>query len=100
MKKLIILLTLMFTLLAFGCASNAGVVQKDETSYLKLTGNTHNLTIQIDEGPVTSIVIHNDNTLFEIKPGTHTITIRRDSVVISQRKIFFDDQVTREVNVK
>jgi hypothetical protein len=81
------------------CSYNQGVVQKDEIAFLKLTGNVENISIQIDNGEILPI-ISKDNTVYEIKPGVHIIRVRRDSEIIVERKLFFDNQVTREVNVK
>lgn len=82
------------------CAYNEGVIQKDNTSYLKLTGNTENISLQIDDGKEIQLSEILDNTVYEIDPGTHIITIRRNSEIIVQRKLYFDNQITKEVKVK
>lgn len=90
---------LVFFLLT-NCAYNEGVIQKDNTAYLKLTGNTENISLQIDDGKEIQLTEILDNTVYEIEPGTHVITIRRYSEIIVQRKLYFDNQITKEVKVK
>lgn len=100
MKLYLKILVTLSSIILFSCAYNQGVIQKDDVSYLKLTGNLNNITLQIDDGEIIKLKDFNDKTVYEIKPGVHIITIRRDNKVIVERKLYFNNQTTREVNVK
>lgn len=97
--KLSILLSLII-LISCSCAYNEGVIQKDNIAYLKLTGNLNEISLQIDDGKEIQLIDNLDNTVYEIQPGVHVITIRRNTEIIVQRKLYFDNQITKEVNVK
>lgn len=92
----IIILAIMFS----GCAYNEGIVQKDNIAYLKLTGNIANISLQIDNNEITPLVELDEDTIFEIKPGVHIVKVLRDNKIIVNRELFFDNNVTKEVNVK
>lgn len=97
--KIVVLLSIVVIIIS-GCSYNEGVIQKDDVAYLKLTGNLYNITLQIGDEAITEILDSSKNSIYEIKPGTHTITVRRDSQIIVKRKIYFDNQIIREVNIK
>ena len=100
MKSYFKILVTLFCIILFGCAYNQGVIQKDDVSYLKLTGNLNKISLQIDEDAIIELTNFNNKTVYEIKPGVHIVTIRRDNKVIVERKLYFNNQTTREVNVK
>ena len=100
MNTKIMILVSLIVLLISSCAYNEGIIQKDNTAYLKLTGNTDNISMQIDDGEINQLIEISDNTIYEIQPGTHIITVRRNSEIIVKRKLYFDNQITTEVNVK
>ena len=100
MNTKIMILVSLIVLLISSCAYNEGIIQKDNTAYLKLTGNINNISMQIDDGKINQLTKISDNTIFEIQPGTHIITIRRNSEIIVKRKLYFDNQITKEVNLK
>ena len=92
----IIILAIMFS----GCAYNEGIVQKKNIAYLKLTGNIANISLQIDNNEIIPLVELDEDTIFEIKPGVHIVKVLRDNKIIVNRELFFDNNVTKEVNVK
>jgi hypothetical protein len=100
MKFVVKFFIILVLFLLTNCAYNEGVIQKDNTSYLKLTGDTKNISLQIDDGKEIQLTEILDNTVYEIEPGTHVITVRRNSEIIVQRKLYFDNQITKEVKVK
>lgn len=97
--KIMILVSLIILLIS-SCAYNEGIIQKDNIAYLKLIGNLNEISLQIDDGNINQLIEISDNTIFEVQPGTHIITIRRNSEIIVKRKLYFDNQITKEVNVK
>jgi len=92
----IILLAIMFS----GCAYNDGIVQKDNIAYLKLTGNIANISLQIDDNEIIPLIELDEDTIFEIEPGVHIVKVLRNNQIIVNRELFFDNNITKEVNVK
>lgn len=98
--KTLLIYIFLFSIL-WGCAAQQGIIQKEETSYLKLIGDLDNITFQIDNGAVISIDGElEDVVLYEVKPGVHVIKVFRDNELIVKRELFFDNQIIKEVNVK
>ena len=97
MKKFFIITLIVFL---SSCAYNSGVIQKDNISYLKLVGKLQNISLQIDDGAITQLNEISIDTVYEIKPGVHIIKVRRDSKLVIERKLYFGNQITREVKVK
>ena len=108
------ILLLSFILSITGCVQGVktGVVQKDETSYLKFTGGTRGndygaVSIIIDDGKYSFDIFTNDGnvntakkqTLYKINPGKHRIQIYRDNNLLIDRVIFVENQVTTEINI-
>jgi hypothetical protein len=102
MKKIVIGSLLAIVLLLAGCAFNydRGTVQHEEAAFLKLTGNLENAYLAIDDNAPVMIEESDTELVYQIKPGTHIITVTRNGAVVVKRELYFDDQVTREVAVK
>jgi len=101
MKKLILGIVIVLLMFLAGCAANQqGVVQYEEAAYLKLTGNLENAYLAIDDNPPVLIEEPQDNFVYQLTPGTHIITVTRDGKLLVKRELYFDDQITREVEVK
>jgi len=100
MKSKLILLVGLLILLISSCAYNDGIIQKDNIAYLKLTGNLNEISLQIDDGSINQLIDISEDTIYEIKLGIHIITVRRNSEIIVKRKLYFDNQITKEVVVK
>ncbi len=95
-------------LLLFGaCGYQEGVVWRAEQSYLKFTGNWANASVQIDgmqpfilkpkEATESSPIP--ENTLYQLSPGRHRITVTRDGMVVVDRAVVMDNHVTMEVQI-
>lgn len=87
-------------LLIGGCTYNSGVIQKDNVAYLKIAGNLNGISLQVDDGNINQLIDASEDTVYEISPGVHIITIRRNSEIVVKRKLYFDNQITKEVMVK
>ncbi len=100
MKKIILLL--LGILILYACGYQEGIVQKGGKSFIKFTGNWENVTIQIDD--MNQFVLKSwseggadDNKLYQISPGKHSLKVYRDGNLIVNRLIFIDNQTTAEV---
>ena len=100
MKKVVLLF--LGILILQSCGYQEGVVQKEEKSYIKFTGNLANISVQIDD--TNQFVLHSDtqsntgdNKLYQISPGKHSIKAYRDGSLVVSRIIFLDNQATAEV---
>ncbi|MGO9613071.1 MAG: hypothetical protein ACLPX5_08550 [Dissulfurispiraceae bacterium] len=106
MKKALMLLTA--CLLLYACGSYEGTIQKADKSYLKFTGNWQNTVVQIDgtqsfelrapsstDDPRTSP----SNTLYQLSPGKHRVTVTRGGIVVVDKLIFLKNDGTTEVLV-
>ena len=87
-------------ILFLGCASNQGVIMKDNVSYLKLSGDATNITLQIDDNSEKIIEVISSKLLYEIVPGVHIVTVKKDGELLVQRKLYFDNQKIMEIKVK
>lgn len=83
-------------LLFVGCAYNTGTIQRAEKSYLQFLGNTEGVTVVIDEN-VSLGLSNEDNALYQLDHGKHTIRIYRNNNLIIDRVIFLEDHATMEI---
>jgi hypothetical protein len=106
MKKVLLIVAACFAFVA--CGYQEGVVLKAERSYLKFTGNWPNATVQIDAmqpfdlrppGPSNDPKTSPDNTLYQVSPGRHRITVTRGGNVVVDRVLILENQVTMEVQI-
>ena len=86
---------IMFLLLV-GCAYNTGTVQIAKKSYLQFSGNIEGVSVIIDENDAFSLSTEED-TLYQLNPGKHTLKIFRNSNLIVDRIIFLENQGTMEI---
>ena len=99
--KIILSLSFISLIMVFtGCAMNQEIVQTDEFAYLKLVGNLENLTLQIDENAIIPVDPEKEDVVYKMKPGTHVVTVYKNNVIIVKRKLYFDDKITREIEIK
>ena len=98
MKRLICLFII--ALLSIGCAHNQGTVTKDEKAFIKFTGNYIGASFQVDESQPVLMDESNELFLYEIDPGTHIIKVFRNENLVIERKLYFGDNITQEINVK
>jgi hypothetical protein len=90
------------------CGYQEGIIQKAEMSYLKFTGNWPNANVQIDtmqpfelRPPVSSNdpKASPDNTLYQVSPGRHRITVTRGGSVVVDRVVILENHATMEVQI-
>jgi len=100
MKKVILLL--LGILILHACGYQEGIVQKGEKSFIKFAGNWENVSVQIDD--MNQFVLNSgsesgvdDNKLYQVSPGKHSIKVYRDGNLIVNRILFLDNQATAEV---
>ena len=106
MKKALFLFFGMIFL--FACGYKEGIVQKAENSYLKFSGNWENASVQIDD--MESFILKrtvnpedterrypDDNKLYQIAPGKHSLKVYREGNLVINRIVFLENQATMEV---
>jgi len=89
------IISIIFLLIA-GCAYNTGTTQRAEKSYLQFLGNTEGVSVIIDENVSFGLSIEND-TLYQLNHGKHTIRVYRNNKLIIDRVIFLEDHGTMEI---
>jgi hypothetical protein len=103
MKKVILLL--LGILILHACGYQEGIVQKGEKSFIKFAGNWENAAVQIDDmnqfvlksGADSEKSSGDDNKLYQVSPGKHSLKVYRDGNLIINRILFLDNQTTTEV---
>ncbi|MCF7919003.1 MAG: hypothetical protein K9N06_03695 [Candidatus Cloacimonetes bacterium] len=101
MKMILSLTLISLILIITGCTTvNTTIIQKDEAAFLKLTGNLENVTMQIDDGSLVQVDPEKPDVVYQIKPGTHIVTIFRAGEIVVQRELYFDDKITREIDLR
>jgi hypothetical protein len=90
------------------CGYQEGVIQKADMSYLKFIGNWPNATVQIDDMPPFILTPSANsaspppaalNTLYQVAPGKHRVTVTRGGAVLVDRVLLLDNHATMEVQI-
>ena len=106
MKTIVAVLSLSLQLAA--CGYQEAVIQRADRSFLKFTGNWPDAVVQIDSlppfsltptGPAGGAGAAPDNTLYQVSPGRHRITVTRGSRVMVDRMVILDNQATLEIQI-
>lgn len=94
MKTLVLITAalLMFS----GCGYKEGVVSGDAKAYLYFTGDPEGVQVSIDDARSFEIETGRDHR-YRIPTGKHTVRILRDGAVVSERRIYVDDGVAKEI---
>jgi len=103
MKKVILLI--LGIMILHACGYQEGIVQKGEKSFIKFTGNLENVSVQLDDmdefvlksGPDSEQSVRDDNKLYQVSPGRHSIKVFRGDDLIVNRILLLDNQTTTEV---
>ena len=82
-------------LMFVGCAYNTGTVQRAEKSYLQFLGNTEGVSVMIDYDAFG--LSTDEDALYQLNPGKHTLKIHRNNNLIIDRIIFLEDHGTMEI---
>ena len=98
--------------LGSGCGLREGVTQKDQASYLRLTGNTENAFLSIDgkEGIAlgkTSYIDKDTNKKvdsgelvhYQVSPGQHRIVVTKNGAQVVDRVVLLGDGIVKEIQV-
>lgn len=88
-------LLLCVTLVAAGCGTRSTRTQTAEHSQFKFTGDFSGVSIQIDDGERFTP----ESRYYRVSTGTHEVRVYRNDELVVHKKIFLDDQVTREIHV-
>jgi uncharacterized protein YcfL len=95
MRVITLLLTVFFLI---SCAAHQeGIIQQADRSYIMFTGNVKEVTVQIDDENPFQLEGEKRKTLYQVRPGKHTVKAFRRSELILKRLLFLDNQMTMEV---
>lgn len=95
MKKALMLALGIFLL--GGCGLHEGVVQKAEKSYIKFSGNTSSVLVQIDDMAPFDLAFKGDSTLYQVAPGKHSVKISRGGSIVVNKLVFIDSGAAAEI---
>ena len=91
----VVLLASMFIVSCGGYTT--GTIQKTEKGFLEFVGNPQGVMITIDEG--TPFAYNPEIQLYSLAPGKHSVKVSRNNLLLVDRAIFLDNQVTMEIDV-
>ena len=101
MKYIIIILSLGILLSIGACATyrtNEAVVSRDDTGLIRFVGEPYKLEVFLNE-----IEVELDDqpayNIFQLKPGSYNLEIRRGDRVLEQKLIFVNRGQTTEVRL-
>ena len=110
MKKLISLATLaILPLIALSCFYKEGSRQLDSQSYIWFTGNVKGAVASVDGGEPFEVdsltykdsqgndVKKSEKTYYQLRPGRHTIIVKKEGQVKVERDVLIDAGATKEV---
>ena len=92
-----ITLFLVVSFLISCAAHQEGIIQQADRSYIMFTGNLKEVTVQIDDENPFQLEGEKKKTLYQVRPGKHTVKAFRRSELIVKRLLFLDNQMTMEV---
>jgi len=93
---------LVYCLLLAACR-NEGIVQSDNQSYLRFTGNTTNAIVKIDNGSPFRLKVPDEygpTIKYKISAGKHEIIVTKKNKLVVHRKILLGKGMTKEINIK
>lgn len=112
MKKLSLLLSLAFMLgLVAACGYQEAVTQRSDVAYLRFSGETRGISIQIDNGNLIDLesyewaanpeqqAEYHAYKLYKIKPGKHVVEAFRDGKLLLRKLFFIANQETVEIEL-
>lgn len=103
---------LVLLLLCGGCGLTEGVVQKEQQSFLRFTGDTTNTIVYIDD--LAPLILNELNSSaaeesgksaksrkihYKIAPGRHTIVVKKAGNEVVNRNILLGDGITKEIEI-
>ena len=78
-------------------AHQEGIIKQADRSYIMFTGNVKEVTVQIDDEKPFQLEGEKSKTLYQVRPGKHSVKAFRRSELIVKRILFLDNQMTMEV---
>lgn len=99
MKALSLIIVAISMMLTAGCGYNAGVRTAEATSYIYFTGDVEGVEVFIDETPAFVVTAIGPKNVYKLSPGVHTIVLKRNSKVLSKRRVMYADGTENEYNV-
>jgi hypothetical protein len=93
--KIIFLLT---AIILISCGGyNTGVLQKDHKGFIKFTGNTTNVSVEINSE--SKFELDPETELYELYPGQYNIKVYRNNNLVVDRIIIIEGETTYEIEV-
>ena len=93
LKSFILLSMLVFV---FACGHSEGIIQKAEKSFIVFTGNLENVKVQIDD---LEPIFPSPKTHYQLFPGRHQLSAFRDGILLLDRVVILENQVTMEITM-
>ncbi len=109
MKKILFLLSCVFTLILSSCHISTPVAQqtgKEDVSYLLFISNgnqsNYEVDVTIDDTRFTATTVKNrksnrKGTQYSVQPGNRNVSVSREGQVIYQRQLFLSPREVREI---
>lgn len=80
-----------------------GILQKDEVSYFRFTGDVAGAVVSIDSGETIYLGLDSQgkpaNVIYKVAPGKHRVVVTKGNQVVVDRIVIVDNQNTREIQV-
>jgi len=92
------ILALFIAIILNSCGGyNTGVIQKDHKGFIKFTGNTANVSVEINSE--SRFELNPEIELYELSPGQYNIKVYRAYKVIVNRIIIVEALSTHSIEV-
>lgn len=95
-------LALLVVSVATGCfRSRAESIQVDAVASFMFTGNTAGAVVTVNQNgrSIWADLEVDEDTRYEIKPGTYEVIVSRDEMLVARRLLFVDQGRTVEVRI-
>lgn len=113
MKKCIVLtFAVVAVFLVTGCGYQEGIREPDRQSYILFSGDLEGTVATIDDNEPFKVeqtfyvdketgekVSRKGRTLYQVKPGTHEIVVKKDGQVVVHRNVMIGTGATKEIHV-
>ena len=89
-------------LLLGGCGLTEGVVQKEQNSFLRFTGNTQEAVVFIDDLAPFKLDNQgnkNSNITYEVASGKRSIIVKKMGIEVVNRIVLLGDGITKEIQI-
>lgn len=96
MKTLLGFVVLSFFFLSCG-GYRETITQKNEKGQIKFVGNSLNVSISIDDGPL--FVIDKPDVVYQVQPGKHNIKVYKNNQMIVNRDLILDSNAIMEIDI-